>query len=314
MRRTYSLTFFLILGAAFLLLFFSVKTRTDKDGASLSLLGLREPSRIYLKGGYASQPEYPVNSDSLSYAAGRFRFLYDEYLSDCRIYYCVIPDKNYFMAEECGQPHMDYDAFFAQMRKEMDFASEIVIADRLRLSDYYRTDAHWRQENLPEIAGYIAGQMGVTLTEEYELTAADVSFYGSFASKTILPVPADDLYYLDSERLRRCRVYDYETDSVIPVYDLEKRNGRDPYELFLSGAKSLLIIENPDAATDRELVLFRDSFGSSIAPLLSEGYAKITLADIRYISPRMLEPYLPKNADVLFLYSTSVLNNSITMK
>ena len=68
------------------------------------------------------------------------------------------------------------------MRKEMDFASEIVIADRLKLSDYYRTDAHWRQEKLPEIAGYIAGQMGVTLTEEYELTAADVSFYGSFAS------------------------------------------------------------------------------------------------------------------------------------
>ena len=35
-------------------------------------------------------------------------------------------------------------------------------------------------------------------------------------------------------------------------------------------------------ATDRELVIFRDSFASSLAPLLMEQYAKITLVDIRY--------------------------------
>ena len=41
----------------------------------------------------------------------------------------------------------------------------------------------------------------------------------------------------------------------------------DPYSVFLSGSKSLLTITNPSADTDRELVIFRDSFASSLAPL-----------------------------------------------
>ena len=89
----------------------------------------------------------------------------------------------------------------------------------------------------------------------------------------------------------------------------------DPYELFLSGSISLLSIENPNAETDRELIVFRDSFGSSLAPLLAEGYAKITLADIRYLPSSQMGKLLDfTDADVLFLYSVPVLNNSDTLK
>ena len=49
--------------------------------------------------------------------------------------------------------------------------------------------------------------------------------------------------------------------------------------------------------------------------MLAEGYASITLVDIRYISPQMLGQFISfTNQDVLFLYSTSVLNNSETIK
>ena len=92
-------------------------------------------------------------------------------------------------------------------------------------------------------------------------------------------------------------------------------HGNDPYEIFLSGAISLLSIHNPRAETKRELVLFRDSFGSSIAPLLVDGYSKVTLIDIRYIDSSYAETMVDfENADVLFLYSTSVLNHSETLK
>ena len=73
--------------------------------------------------------------------------------------------------------------------------------------------------------------------------------------------------------------------------------------------------ENPDAETDRELVIFRDSYGSSLAPLLVKGYSKITLVDIRYLASPFVGQYVRFDSqDVLFLYSTSVLNNSITLK
>ena len=107
----------------------------------------------------------------------------------------------------------------------------------------------------------------------------------------------------------------YETGKTGPVYDLDKATGSDPYELFLSGSVSLLTVDNPNARTDRELVIFRDSFGSSLAPLLLEGYSRVTLVDIRYLSPSQLGNFLTfDRQDVWFLYSTSVLNNSSTLK
>ena len=115
--------------------------------------------------------------------------------------------------------------------------------------------------------------------------------------------------------LENCIVYDYENQKEIKIYDLEKAQGNDPYEMFLSGPLSLITIENDQAASDRELIMFRDSFGSSIAPLFAEHYRKITLVDIRYIHPDLLEKYIEfVDQDVLFLYSISILNNGETLK
>ena len=121
--------------------------------------------------------------------------------------------------------------------------------------------------------------------------------------------------YLTSDLLDACTVYNYETGKTGPIYDLAKGAGKDPYELFLSGSVSLLTIENPNADTDRELVIFRDSFGSSIAPLLVEGYSSVTLVDIRYLASSRLGGFVDfTGCDVLFLYSAGVLNNSSTLK
>ena len=81
--------------------------------------------------------------------------------------------------------------------------------------------------------------------------------------------------------------------------------------------KIIPIIEmtNPNAETERELIIFRDSFSSSLAPLLLEGYSKITLLDLRYISISMLKDYVTfSNQDVLILYNTTIINNSDMIK
>ena len=103
--------------------------------------------------------------------------------------------------------------------------------------------------------------------------------------------------------------------SYLAEFLLEKARGSDPYELFLSGSVSLLTVESPNARTSRELVIFRDSFGSSIAPLLVEGYSSVTLVDIRYLASSRLGGFVDfTGCDVLFLYSAGVLNNSSTLK
>ena len=150
---------------------------------------------------------------------------------------------------------------------------------------------------------------------QYRPAASPAPFYGVYYGQAALPMKPDTLYTLESDLLDQCQVYNYETNAYGGIYDREKLTGSDPYEVFLSGSVSLLRIENPNAQTDRELILFRDSFGSSIAPLLIQGYRSITLVDIRYVSSAMLDRFIDFNGqDVLFLYSTLVLNNSETLK
>ena len=62
---------------------------------------------------------------------------------------------------------------------------------------------------------------------------------------------------------------------------------------------------------DKKLVVFRDSFGSSLTPLLMSGYSEITVIDTRYINPAMMSRYVEfSNQDVLFLYSTIMVKSS----
>jgi hypothetical protein len=100
------------------------------------------------------------------------------------------------------------------------------------------------------------------------------------------------------------------------VYVPEKLEGIDPYDVFLSGAKSLLKITNEHADNDRELILFRDSFGSSLAPLLLSEYSSIILVDLRYMATSILGDYIDfsKEQDVLFLYNTQLLNSGYLLK
>ena len=80
----------------------------------------------------------------------------------------------------------------------------------------------------------------------------------------------------------------------------------------------MLFIENKNATTDKELIVFRDSFASSLVPLLILEYQKITLIDLRYISSDYLENVLEidwqNTTDILLLYSIPVINSSYALK
>ena len=99
------------------------------------------------------------------------------------------------------------------------------------------------------------------------------------------------------------------------MYDRTKLDSWDLYDVFLSGPVAVLTVENPGAQTHRELIVFRDSFGSSLVPLLLPGYSRVTLLDIRYVPTAYLEEYVEfGDQDVLFLYSPLVLNQSAMLR
>ena len=291
--------------------------RTLKALAVRDLFREKDNNSIYVADGYAAKLDPTLNESSLDHAADRFRYVYETYFKDtgANVYLSVIPDKNYFLAAENGYPVMDYDKLFALVQEKTDFAQYIDLTDALSLSSYYRTDTHWRQEALVPVASLLADAMDVSIPTDFTPVTLDTPFYGVYRGQSALPLAPDGLTYLTNDVLDACRVYDYENSEYLPVYTLEKADGSDPYEIFLSGPKSLLRIENPNAKTERRLIVFRDSFAASLVPLLAEGYSEITLVDIRYLSPTMLDKFIDLTAqDVLFLYSASVLNDSSTIK
>ena len=282
--------------------------------------GLRQSDNndIYIADGYAAKLEYPLDPASVTYATGRLTHLYEKYLKDSgsKVFMTVAPDKGYYLAQKNGYLAMDYDAMFSQLQGQMPWATYVDITDCLDYESYYRTDTHWRQEYLLPAAERLCNAMGVTPPRAEDYTKTSVGkFYGVYYGQAALPMDSELLFVMESQLLKDCRVYDYESGEYASVYDTTKLQSKDLYDVFLSGSRSLLTIENPNASTDRELIVVRDSFGSSMVPLLVQDYAKVTLVDIRYISIDVLDRFLEfKGQDVLLLYSTLVLNNSNTIK
>ena len=273
---------------------------------------------VYVYQGYAVTTEAGYDQKSLDYAALKFQQLYDSYLTgnDGHIYLSVVPDKGSFTAPPEGYTPASAQETADTLLAQLDFVQYVDIAPGLMLEDYYRTDPHWRQECLVATAQTLAQAMDVPLAGDFQENAIDVPFYGAYAEKAGEPLVADTLRYLTGEVLDACTVYDYETDAREPLYDLAAVETDTPYDLYLQGSRSLLRIDSPLSATDRTLVVFRDSFGSSLIPLLAESYRTIYAVDIRYLSSQMVGRFLSFDGseDVLFLYSTMVLQNSRTMK
>ena len=282
-------------------------------------LGQKDNNEIYMADGYAAQLEFPMNQDSVDHAAKRFNAFYNKFLKDTgsAVFMSVVPDKGYYLAEPNGYLAMDYRAMLDSLKQQMPWATHVDITDCLDYTDYYRTDTHWRQEKLLPVAQKLSQALGVTAPDgnDFTITKVERPFYGVYYGQAALPMEAENIYYLRSQLLSDCKVYQFETDSYSDVYDMSKLDSRDLYDIFLSGSRSLLTIENPNAATDRELIIVRDSFGSSLAPLLVQDYAKVTLVDIRYLNYNVLGRYLEfTGQDVLFLFSSLVLNNSETIQ
>ena len=294
--------------------------RSLKALFSYGLIGRKDNNGIYLAEGHLSKIEYPMQTQMLDHAATRMEEIYNMYLKDTEstCYFSIVPDKNIFLADENGYLSMDYEKLYSYMKEKITFAEFIDIAGLLEKEDYYKTDTHWRQEKIQDVAEHLMAEMSAIPSDtEYEVKELQYPFYGVYCGQSALPVKPDKLYYLESDVLRNCIVTSYDTGKPIntTIYNMEKAKGHDAYEMFLSGTSALQVIENPKAAKEKELIVFRDSFGSSLIPLLVEGYSRITVIDTRYVQSQMLGSLVDfRGQYTLFIYSTIILNNSLALR
>ncbi len=286
--------------------------RSFKAYASQYAFLRADNNKLYSKDGHLSKLEYPMNEAMLQNAADKFSKIHELYLSENtdKIYHSFIPDKNYHL----GDLKLPYDELIGFMNENMDYSRYIDIFHLLSAEDYYKTDSHWRQEKISDVAKEIAKSLGADISARFEVKELDTPFAGVYVGQSALNVTPDRIRYISNEILDGATAESIEPGKA-EIYDFSKAESRDPYEFFLSGNQAIITVRNPKAENGRRLVLFRDSFASSLTHYLIPAYSEITLVDIRYINHDMLGNFVDfENADVLFLYSTSMLNASTAFK
>lgn len=292
--------------------------RSLRAKSDLSVLHKKDVNDLFLYNGTLIKLEYPYNEKNVIHFNDYIEKIKLNYLMNANVYLTIIPDKAFFV-KDSNYPKVDYDALELLVTSSLDEIDYIDIFDALSLEDYYKTDTHWKQEKLPPIANIIASHMGI----EKDFTAIDYTeniftdFYGVYHGQSALNLPPEQLTYLTSDAMLNVSIknYQYLDNNDLAIYETSLLNSMDPYDVFLSGASPLIEITNHKSSTDKELLLFRDSFASSFAPLLLNYYGKITLIDTRYVSYQSLDQFVDfNNQDVLFMYSTMIINNSQTLK
>ena len=115
---------------------------------------------VYVYEGYAAKTDAPFDADSLDRAAYRFRHLYDLYFTGRTVYLAVVPDKAQFTVPPEGYVPAGAAETADYLCGALDFLTPVDIAAGLTLTDYYRTDPHWRQEQLRPAADALLTAMG----------------------------------------------------------------------------------------------------------------------------------------------------------
>ena len=248
--------------------------RSLKAKFQLKVLNLKENNGLTEVDGTIAKIESDFNPALIDYSVGRLEYVYNKYLADNGgdKFVAIVPDKNYFLGRDYGYPAPDYAGLVETVKERLPGMTYVDIFECLELSDYYRTDTHWSQDKIGAVVDKLAAEMGISdrLSGQYRENRLE-GFKGVYYLQSALHPTPDTLVYLTNDVLDACTVYDYETKKTYGIYNHELFNSNDGYNFFLSGTRALLRIDNPNATTDEELIIFRDSCGSSLTTLLVEG-------------------------------------------
>lgn len=293
--------------------------RRLKTSFEIGVLGMSDSAGYTKKGRHIHKVDYEIHMDKITNTLGNLVNVSNELKNanpEMNIYLSIIPDKSYYNDRVQTFDYNDIMKIVYQSLGEN--IKYLDIDSTLSERQYYFTDLHWKQEEIIGTANEILDNLGKESIQKEDFTEEIVTnnFNGSYASASSFNVEKDTVKILTNNKLENIKVFDYETNTYINIYNRTKAQGIDPYDVYLDGAKSLLRIENPDSKSDDKLIIFRDSFTSSLVPLLVDDYSEILLVDLRYINYEFMKKIIDFSVydDALFIYNIFVLNESDTFK
>ncbi len=276
------------------------------------LLGKTDVNNLFYYNNHYFKYENIYDEKQINKFTEKINYIYDNYLKDMNVYYSIIPEKNYYL-DSSKYKKFDYNSLFKNMDNINKEITYIDITDTIDLNSYYYTDHHLKQDKINKAIQKLSTIMNFYVDDNYRIEEYH-PFYGTYYGQLLIKKEGESLNILHNDIIDKATVYNIQSE-YDKIYDYLKFGTVDSYDIFLSGATAYEEIINNNIEDGKELIIFRDSYTSSFAPLMLNGYKKITLIDLRYGNLNYLMDKIElNNQDILFLYSTSIINGSDVLR
>lgn len=235
----------------------------------------------------------------------------------------IVPNAAYTMKEYLpdGAPVRDQGADTENIRSQLtEQADYIDVTETLREHVdeglYYKTDHHWTSRGAAYGFEAAAAELGIeNPITEYDIYTVTTEFSGTLASKSGYHKAKDTIeIYAPKNIETRYLVTDSDHREERPtVYDRSALDGKDQYQVFFGGNHATVDIKTTNR-TERNLLVFKDSYANCFVPFLIPYYDEIVMVDPRYYYDNIQTLITGKGiTDVLFLYNmdTFLTDNSI---
>ncbi|MBO7689914.1 MAG: hypothetical protein J6T14_03645, partial [Clostridia bacterium] len=148
---------------------------------------------------------------------------------------------------------------------------------------YYKTDHHWTAAAAEPAFFALMKAMEVdTNGFKYKQYPVTNDFRGTLASSSGLALTSDTIFVSVPDNAGEYVVtYVAENRKEASCFDPSKLSEKDKYEVFFGGNYGDVRIDT-SAASDRVLLLIKDSYANCVVPLLTPYFRTIVMVDPRY--------------------------------
>lgn len=177
---------------------------------------------------------------------------------------------------------------------------------------YSRTDHHWQPlgayyaaQKFAETAGVEFAELNDQNYETVTLPGYVGTLYGYTQSADLLNNPEDFIYYIPKAECKTTRYDTSFANGVEGSLTLDPTNmSTSSYYMVFGGDEQITHIET-QCKNGRTLVIFKDSYGNALAPVLTSSFENIYVCDIRYFNLNAVS-FIQQvgGTDVLFAMNT----------
>ncbi len=243
-----------------------------------------------------------VNNRGISlYGGGQGRELeyasyinaYKEALGDgVNVYSMVLPTSSAFYLPENYQnlsysEKDDFDKIAAALVGVKPVDAYTALLAHKSEAIYSRTDHHWQALGAYYAAQEFAGAADVPFADlsEYEtvtLPGYVGTLYNYTKSAALLNNPEDFVYYVPNTNVTVTQYTPSFTDPInVPLFNDPQYLSSSNYYMVFGGDDRIAHV-NTECKNGRTLVIFKDSYGNALLPVLTSSFENIYLCDIRY--------------------------------